>query len=64
MTTQETFVEHAVLSLIYTVHIFILDYTQAVCLSGIRSVFLASEKMQFIYSRVKGLMHYTTGVIT
>ena len=47
--------ECAVWSLIYTVHIFILDYKRTVSLSYNRTVFLANENIQFIYSVVKEL---------
>ena len=62
MTTQEAFVDsvdlnqtaqNAVWSLIYTVHMFILDYNWSVSSSG--TVFLANEKTQFIYSVLKEL---------
>ena len=47
--------EHAVWSFIYTVHIFILDYNWTLSSSCHGSVFLANEKLQFIYSLVKEL---------
>ena len=65
MTTQKVFVdsvdqdqdykEHAVWSLIYTVHIFILDYNSTVTSSSNGSLFLANQKVWIIYSVVKEL---------
>ena len=49
--------EPAVWSLIYTVHIFNLDYITTVSSSCNGPVFLANEKIQFIYSVVKNLTY-------
>ena len=48
----------AVWSQIYTVHVFILDCNRTVSLSCSGSVFLANEKLGFIYSVVKELLHH------
>ena len=58
--------EHEVWSVIYNVHIFILDYHYFVSSSCNGSIFLANEKLRFIYSVGKELnilfflTHYQT----
>ena len=49
--------KHASWSLIYTVHISILDYNQSVSSSCDGTVSLASEKIKFIFSVVEELIY-------